>query len=714
MEQMAFTGANADRCPKQVGNCFKTNVSGRCDGAISDCIAENCRAPGSCSDEMSNRNLFGGCLQAVNQVMPYQCSTMIAGRAASKAQEVKAAIATQQQQAEIQKVQAESQAASERARAEQAAAEAQVRAQQEQAASSERIRQMELQAESQKQIQAAQLAQQAEEARIAREKQEAAEKRANKPGVKYASVVGAARQEISSARTYANNLFSMLGIVKTTETQASGNAMFFPPQIIDADPIRISGADAKTKSFLNSSKYAKSVSFKCTRNVRESFARTELANIVSALAKARDSLGSQIAAIETANADDENMGVIGDDKITTLYQIQNKITESLNTAESSMGQLTTSCETRCEGMNMMASTSYQPVQFDAKGNIVESDSSSGSYSCPEIENSGGFDMMAMMSGTANADSMLGGTARKAMEITSRVTRAAVEIDRSLDATEIAIGSGNFADADETELTQINACLQFTITDPNKYVDCAKQVIGQQFAYLSQHPKDASLQENLLQSFVSILDTLNGNAYKNVSQCDILSKAKKEGEDNAPRYSYEGERTHDIDARPLDENKAQQQLNAYGGIAKNPCCNWDYPANKHNIGVSMQQELHSARQCSQTLSSRLDKVKWFIEREDKDKKDSLAGQSGSGGGSWGIIRITSFSDTMIYGQNNYGSISDTFQGFVNKYCPNATYVTPEKNGNTVVGIKVSIKNTSQQTVINDSTVNNICQQSRNNR
>ena len=341
LEQMAFTGANADRCPKQVSNCFKTNMSNKCDGVITDCLAENCKAAGSCSDEMSNRNLLGGCLQAVNQIMPYQCATMIAGRAAGKAQEVKSAIESQRQQAEIQKAQAESQAAAERARAEQAAAEAQARAQQEQAASSERIRQMELQAEQQKQVQAAQLERQAEEARLAREKQEAAEKRSNKPNVKYASVVATARQELASARTYVNNLFSMLGIVKTTESQQSGNAMFFPPQIIEADPIRISGADAKTKSFLNSSKYAKAVSFKCTRNVRESFVRTELANIVSALGKARNSLGAQIAEIEAANADDETVGVIDDDKITTLYQIQNKISETLNTAEAAMGQLST-------------------------------------------------------------------------------------------------------------------------------------------------------------------------------------------------------------------------------------------------------------------------------------------------------------------------------------------------------------------------------------
>ncbi|MDR1476845.1 MAG: hypothetical protein LBI17_01805, partial [Rickettsiales bacterium] len=75
LETMSFTGANADKCPKQVGNCFKANMSNKCDGAITDCLANNCAVPGSCSDEMSNRNLFGGCLQAVNQVMPYQCST---------------------------------------------------------------------------------------------------------------------------------------------------------------------------------------------------------------------------------------------------------------------------------------------------------------------------------------------------------------------------------------------------------------------------------------------------------------------------------------------------------------------------------------------------------------------------------------------------------------------------------------------------------------
>jgi hypothetical protein len=227
----------------------------------------------------------------------------------------------------------------------------------------------------------------------------------------------------------------------------------------------------------------------------------------------------------------------------------------------------------------------------------------------------------MMSGQMTAESMMGGTARKVMEITARATRAAVEIDRSLDSAEIAIASGNFDDVAEDE-TQINACLQFTITDPNKYVDCAKRVIGQQFAYLSKNPKDSYLQENLYQSFISILDILNGNAYKNVSQCDILSR-KDDGTNSALRFISEDQYQYDEEGKPTGEQiDAVTQMNKSGGIAKNPCCNWSYPANKHNIGVNMSQDLNSARQCSLTLSSRLDKVKWFIEKEDKTRKEEL--------------------------------------------------------------------------------------------
>lgn len=514
-ESLQFT-IDPDKCPKRIAKCYKANQTNKCEGIIEECIQYNCKTAGSCGDEVGNRNLFAGCLKAVNQVLPYQCASYIAGYASSKAEEVKALQTAQenalkQKQLEVQKAEQEAKTAAENAKIKAAKLAADAETKKAQIAADNEIKLAQ---------EKAKLEQQARDAEIARQKKEAQEARNNKPNVKYNNLLNDVKQSITSAKNYTTKAYNLLGITKTDDKQSNGSAIFFPPQIIEVPGIMAS-TDAKTRSLVNSSRYKSEQRFVCTRDTKENFIKNELNNVYNTIKKSRDNLANGIADIEAINADDETTDSISESKINTLYLAQNKLTEIMETVEGYTTTLKTSCETRCAGLSSfnpattMASSSK--IEFDENGNIIEEKKKEDNtaYSCKDLDKDTtaqtGFPAFFTGSNSGMSD-MVGGIGKKVAELTKRNTEAVLFTDKLLDETLIAVQSGKFDDS-MTDYPAIDSCVQYMVLDIAQYTSCTSNVLGQQLTALSTNKSNSNIKTELRNSINTILKTITSPNYK---------------------------------------------------------------------------------------------------------------------------------------------------------------------------------------------------------
>ena len=507
-----------EKCTKRVAKCFKSNLSNQCEGIIQDCIQYNCTTAGSCADENGNRSLFAGCLRAVNQVLPYQCSSYIAGYASSKAQEVKALADSQDRALQEKKLAADNAAAA----AEKAKADAEVKAKQIVEEAETKRKQIEAENQIKLKQEEAKLAEQAKEAELARQKKAELEAKNNKPNVKYSNLLNAVKQDISTAKTYTNKAYNLLGITKTDKSTTSnqGSAIFFAPQIVEISGIIASG-DAKTKSLVNASRYKTTQNFVCTKNTKENIIRNELNNVYNTIKKSRDNLSNGISEIEAANADEDTVGTILESKVDTLYAAQNKLTEIMEVIENHTSELKTSCETRCEGMSAISpsqsSISASPIEFDENGNIIEEKkkTDNNEYSCKDFENessSSSTGFAALFSGsTSSTADIFGGIGKKVTELTKRNTLAVLETDKLLDEALIAAQNGKFGETN-SDYPAIDSCVQYMVLDIASYTNCISNVLGQQLTTLSKNKNNQSVITELNSSINTVLKTIQSPNY----------------------------------------------------------------------------------------------------------------------------------------------------------------------------------------------------------
>ncbi len=520
-ETLTFT-TRADKCPAILARCNKSTSTARCEGIIYDCFAANCEAEGSCIDEISNRNLAYGCLKASGAYLPYTCASYIAGLAKSYADQVEASLNAKDQAHEIALKQQEAKIASDKAAAERAAADAQVKAAQAEADAKAKQAQIEAQNKLEQQKLQAQLEEQAKQAELARQKQAQIDARNNKPNVKYNNILSAVKKDISSAKTHTSKLFNLLGIEKVSNSSNTNSGLTTIPTVT-VYGLSTGIMDAKTKSYINASKYKETTDFRCTRDTKESYVKSELTNALNILTQSRSTLANSISELEALNADDEVTGAISQDKINTLYEVQNKLTETINEIETEIGGLKTSCQTRCAGVSAISFTSGGP-KFDENGLIVEN--SGDDYSCDDFKNTtGNNNILSLMSGNSSTSSLFGGQNQQINDLTQRVTKAVLTADRALEGTEIAAATGNYAST-STNYAVINSCLKYTL-DTTEYIKCIKSTLGEQLQILAQYP-DSNVSRNdntytaVLEEFKKsakvALELLNSDTYKNKAKC----------------------------------------------------------------------------------------------------------------------------------------------------------------------------------------------------
>ncbi len=523
-EKLDFT-IDADKCPKRLARCFKSNQSNKCESIIQDCIQTNCASSGTCSNEIGNRSLFAGCLKAVNQVLPYQCASYIAGYASSKAQEELSKVdaqerAIEQKKLEVQKAQED---------AKRAQAQAEEKAKLAQADAEVKKKQIEEDNKIKLEQEKARLEQQAKDAELARQKKAALEARNNKPNVKYNNLLNDVKQSVTSAKNFTTKAFNLLGITKTNDKQTQGSVIFFPPQIITV-PAIMASTDAKTRALVNSSRYKTEQNFVCTKDTKENFVKNELNNVYNTIKKARDKLETGISEIEATNADDETTNTISESKINTLYQAQNKLTEIMETVEGYTSKLKTNCETRCEGLSTMSNSSFtvssSPIEFDENGNIIEEKKKTednNAYSCKDLENevsSKQNDMASVLGTSTGMSDMFGGVGKKVTELTKRNTEAVLYTDRLLDETLVAVQSGKF-DGTSSDYPAIDSCTQYMVLDIAQYTNCASNVLGQQLTALSVNKENDRIKEELNSSIKKIIKTLQSPNYEKQLKKTIL-------------------------------------------------------------------------------------------------------------------------------------------------------------------------------------------------
>lgn len=530
-ESLQFT-IDPDKCPKRIAKCYKANQTNKCEGIIEECIQYNCKTAGSCGDEVGNRNLFAGCLKAVNQVLPYQCASYIAGYASSKAEEVKALQTAQenalkQKQLEVQKAEQEAKIAAENAKIKVQEIVSDTDTKKLQIANDNDIK---LEQEKYK------LEQQAKDAELARQKKEFQEARNNKPNVKYNNLLNDVKQSITSAKNYTTKAYNLLGITKTDDKQSNGSAIFFPPQIIEVPGIMAS-TDAKTRSLVNSSRYKSEQRFVCTRDTKENFIKNELNNVYNTIKKSRDNLANGIADIEAVNADDETTDSISETKINTLYLAQNKLTEIMETVEGYTTTLKTSCETRCAGLSSFnpATTmiSSSKIEFDENGNIIEEKKKEDNtaYSCKDLDKDTtaqtGFPAFFTGSNSGMSD-MIGGIGKKVAELTKRNTEAVLFTDKLLDETLIAVQSGKFDDS-MTDYPAIDSCVQYMVLDIASYTNCISNVLGQQLTTLANNKRNQSVIKELNTSINTVLKTIQSPTYaKKLKDSEVYCSGNNNG------------------------------------------------------------------------------------------------------------------------------------------------------------------------------------------
>jgi len=442
---LTFT-SNASKCAQIMPTC-KGKPAGVCESMIDSCFSFNCATEGSCTDEMANRALFSGCLKAEGATLPFTCASYIAGKASAYAAMKKNELdeRNRMHERDMQQAQLRSQ--------EQQAAQA-AEAERAKAAGEAQNAQNQLAFEKQKYQQE----QAAKDAELSRQQKAEQAQKNSKPNVMYNNAISEAKRAISSARTATSGLMTQMGVQATTQAAGGGNMLHTPAPTVDVPGFGVFGNDAKSRSFVNASKYGKGGMFRCTRDIRENVARSELDRVLSTLMSTRNTLSGAIGNLEMVNDDPDTKQGINDEKIDGLYEVQNAITEAITQIQTSTALMTTSCETRCNGMSSMlsapaSSSGSEEGMFDADGNIKKEhlEPSKGSdYSCKEFDASSSFDPLEFLggSGSINVESMLGGHSKRVGELTERVLRAVVMADRAIEKAEITTSLGRSLDNEE--------------------------------------------------------------------------------------------------------------------------------------------------------------------------------------------------------------------------------------------------------------------------
>jgi hypothetical protein len=316
--------------------------------------------------------------------------------------------------------------------------------------------------------------------------------------------------------------------------------------------------------------------------------------------------------------------------------------------------------------SMMGGSTGGKIEFDDDGNIIESESSSKSYSCKEFESSagatGGFDMMAMMSGQQTAMSdMIGGVGRKVADLTMRATKAVVEVDMSMDATEIAINTGKFETGSDMNYAQITNCQQYLITDLTSYTNCVMSAIQSQIAAYAQivaggGSTDSPILHELSASIAETLDLLNGGSYIHYSRCKVPSS----GNEYYDSFGGTAKTSSGGTLRTGNICKSNE-----GGINCVPICCQTTTRNDKGQISGLIHEINAARQCAINLTTRFNNVKTEMEKEKKQD------QYGGGGYGGGMIQILAVDKGYVDFQDQHGRNSKPIQQFITRYCPNNT-------------------------------------------
>ncbi len=526
-QELKFT-ITPEKCTKIVANCDKKNRTSQCENIILDCIDYNCTTKGSCSDEMANRSLFYGCLKATNQFLPYQCASYIAGFASSKASEVQSILNSEK--AEQNKA-----IEAEKAKAEKAKSEASIKAAAAQKEAEAKVALINQETTLKQQQLEYELKQKEITEQLTREAKLKEQQRNSQPNVKYNNIINAVKKDISTAKTYSNKAYNLLGITKTENTQTNGNLFYFPPQIISMQGLNYSN-DPKTKALTNGSKYKQDQNFVCTKDTKESYIKTELNNIYNILKKSKNNLINETNEIENLNID-SSTNVISETKITNLYHIQNKLSELLNTLDSNINTLTTSCETRCKGISTTEQTQSSisgPLEFDENGNIIDKTSKekdNNKYTCKDFETTTSSNSNLSLFAPTETSS-IGGIGEQVANLTQRVTRSVLEIDRLLEETEIAIQSGKFG-AETIEYPAIDSCIQYMVLDIASYTNCVSNVLGQQLLAYSKNTNNEDIKNELTQSIKTTVTNLQSPNYTQINDQKLYCPNKETIKDINP-------------------------------------------------------------------------------------------------------------------------------------------------------------------------------------
>ncbi|MDR0367167.1 MAG: hypothetical protein LBH41_01155 [Rickettsiales bacterium] len=458
---LKFAG-NAGKCINLLSQCDKANRASKCEPVINDCIDENCSAPGSCSNAMSNRALFVGCLKAENKFLPYQCAATISGMASSLASQIAEEQAAAERAHEAQLAQADAERAAADAQAKEAQARAAADAEREKAASAERMKQAELANQLKLQQEKFALEQKAASAERAAAKQAELDARNSRPSAMFTNAFKDIQAGLAKARSFTSKLFSGMGIRKTDGTEAQSNLMTFAPPTISTNEIEPEIYDddctnaVKTKGTCKSthkrawaakksSRYLQHSSWKCTIDAKEAAVKTDLDNARKELASTSNKLANYIQRIESNNQDEDASDTLGNERLDALYAAQGHIDDLATRLDEYAGKLKTTCNTLCAGMSTMpsfgSSKKIGPVTFDENGDIIkpEEEKAAPGYSCKEFSNDTTKPSMAsIIAGTANSNTMIGGIGAQANELTLRVLESVVQSDFSINEAEVKI------------------------------------------------------------------------------------------------------------------------------------------------------------------------------------------------------------------------------------------------------------------------------------
>jgi hypothetical protein len=225
------------------------------------------------------------------------------------------------------------------------------------------------------------------------------------------------------------------------------------------------------------------------------------------------------------NDDPDTIQTLNEERMNGMYEVQNAITAAITQIQTSTALMTTSCETRCNGMSSMlaapTTTSGPGFSFDAQGNIVEDKPAAGAgaaaYSCREFDAAPEFDPMAFLGrpGTINIETIMGGVSGRVAELTDRVLTAVVMADRAIEMAEITTNIGRSIE-DEESFGGGNQALGSKVSECinrghcNAIAPCMHELINDASKGLNQKNPSASALNDIQLLINSVLGVLDSN------------------------------------------------------------------------------------------------------------------------------------------------------------------------------------------------------------